>query len=153
MKNTSNPTDAARSAVMRCVKSTNTRPEMIVRSLVHRLGFRFRLHRKTLPGCPDLVFVRRRKVIFVNGCFWHGHDCKRGDRMPKTNARYWRAKIANNRARDAKTHGALATDGWGVMVVWECDIKDFETLGARLMEFLGEPGARRPRGGAAALNQ
>lgn len=129
-------TDPARSAVMRAVKSTNTRPEMIVRSAAHRLGFRFRLHRKTLPGCPDLVFAGHRKVIFVNGCFWHGHDCKRGKRMPKTNAAYWRAKIARNSARDASAQTALSAAGWDVLIVWECETKDREGLNARLRDFL-----------------
>jgi DNA mismatch endonuclease (patch repair protein) len=136
-------TDAARSAIMRSVKSTNTRPEMIVRSLVHRLGFRFRLHRKTLPGRPDLVFVTRRKVVFVNGCFWHGHTCKRGNRIPKANAFYWRAKIANNKARDFKVHAALAADGWDVMIVWECGVRDLELLRGRLMDFLAGPSCQQ----------
>ncbi|WOJ91569.1 very short patch repair endonuclease [Methylocapsa polymorpha] len=124
---------------MRAVKSTNTRPEMIVRSLAHRLGFRFRLHCSNLPGRPDLVFAGRRKVIFVNGCFWHGHDCKRGDRAPKTNASYWRAKIARNKARDANARAALAAAGWDVLVIWECETKDLEGLSAELSDFLAAP--------------
>lgn len=121
---------------MRAVKSTNTRPEKIVRSLAHRLGFRFRLHRKSLPGRPDLVFVGRRKVIFVHGCFWHGHDCKRGARAPKANAAYWSAKIAGNKRRDAHARGSLASAGWKVMIVWECETRDLEALRARLVDFL-----------------
>ncbi|MEJ0094730.1 MAG: very short patch repair endonuclease [Methylocella sp.] len=136
MEPSCNAPNRLRSAIMRSVKSTNTRPEMIVRSLAHRLGFRFRLHRKALPGSPDLVFVGRRKVIFVHGCFWHGHDCKRGSRMPKANADYWSSKIAGNKARDAKTQAALAAAGWGVMIVWECETKDSEALGARILDFL-----------------
>lgn len=137
---------------MRAVKSTNTRPEMIVRSLAHRLGFRFRLHRKTLPGNPDLVFVGRRKAIFVHGCFWHGHNCKRGDRLPKTNARYWAAKIAGNKARDAKACAALAAQGWDVLIIWECGAKDTEALRAWLVDFLG--GESGPcRGQITALNR
>jgi DNA mismatch endonuclease (patch repair protein) len=124
---------------MRAVKSTNTRPEMIVRSLAHRLGFRFRLHCGNLPGRPDLVFARRRKVIFVIGCFWHGHDCKRGDRSPKTNADYWRAKIARNKARDANARAALAAAGWDVLIVWECETKDLQALSAELSDFLAAP--------------
>jgi len=145
-------TDPARSAVMRAVKSTNTRPEMIVRSLAHRLGFRFRLHRKTLPGNPDLVFVGRRKAIFVNGCFWHGHDCKRGDRMPKANAGYWSAKIAGNKARDAKACAALAAGGWDVLTIWECETRDVAALSARLIDFLDANKLSR-HNGAAALNR
>jgi DNA mismatch endonuclease (patch repair protein) len=134
-KQTTTP-DPLRSAIMRAVKSTDTRPEMIVRSLAHRLGFRFRLHRKTLPGRPDLVFVGRRKVIFVHGCFWHGHACKRGDRLPKTNALYWTLKIAGNKARDAKAQAALAAAGWRVLVVWECETRDLGALRARIEDFL-----------------
>ncbi|MGO9672657.1 MAG: very short patch repair endonuclease [Methylocella sp.] len=127
---------ARRSAIMRAVKSRDTKPEMTVRSLAHRLGFRFRLHRKSLPGRPDLVFVARRKAIFVNGCFWHGHDCKRGARAPKENASYWRAKIAANRSRDARVRAELAAAGWETMTVWECETKDAEDLRARLVAFL-----------------
>jgi len=130
-------TAAARSAVMRAVKSKDTKPEMSVRALTHRLGFRFRLHRKNLPGCPDLVFVTRRKAIFVNGCFWHGHDCKRGARPPKTNAPYWRAKIATNRIRDARARTELAAAGWEAMTVWECETRDQNALRTRLLGFLG----------------
>ncbi|PNG24865.1 very short patch repair endonuclease [Methylocella silvestris] len=130
------PVSVERSAIMRAVKSTNTRPEMIVRSLAHRLGFRFRLHRKNLPGCPDLVFASRRKAIFVDGCFWHGHDCKRGARMPKTNASYWSAKIARNRSRDARTREELMAQGWDVLTIFECETKDLIGLRARLEAFL-----------------
>ena len=97
---------------MRAVKAGDTAPEMTVRRMVHRMGHRFRLHRKDLPGKPDLVFPRLRKVVFVNGCFWHGHDCVRGARAPKANAEYWRAKIARNRLRDAASLAALKTEGW-----------------------------------------
>lgn len=128
--------DAARSAVMRAVKSTDTKPEMIVRSIAHRLGFRFRLHRKSLPGCPDLVFVTRRKAIFVNGCFWHGHDCKRGGRMPKANADYWRSKITRNQARDLRVREDLAAAGWDVFTIWECETKDQGLLRQRIVAFL-----------------
>nr|WP_197732018.1 very short patch repair endonuclease [Methylocella tundrae] len=128
--------DAARSAVMRAVKSTDTKPEMIVRSIAHRLGFRFRLHRKNLPGCPDLVFVTRRKAIFVNGCFWHGHDCKRGARMPKANADYWRSKITRNQARDLRVREDLAAAGWDVFTIWECETKDQGLLRQRIVAFL-----------------
>jgi DNA mismatch endonuclease (patch repair protein) len=131
--------DPARSAVMRAVKSANTRPEMLVRSLAHRLGFRFRLHRRTLPGVPDLVFVSRRKAIFVNGCFWHGHDCPRGAREPKTNADYWRTKIANNKRRDSAAHAALSAAGWRVLVIWECDTRKPDALRAQLENYLRAP--------------
>lgn len=129
-------TPEARSAVMRAVKSRNTKPEMLVRRAAHALGYRFRLHRKDLPGSPDLVFPARRKVIFVHGCFWHGHDCPRGSRMPKTNADYWRAKIARNMARDERAREGLAALGWGTLTIWECELKKNERLAERLKSFL-----------------
>ncbi|WP_395667044.1 very short patch repair endonuclease [Methylocella sp.] len=128
--------DALRSATMRAVKSKDTRPERLVRSLAHRLGFRFRLHRADLPGSPDLVFPGRRAAVFVHGCFWHGHDCRRGARAPKTNAAYWRAKIARNRARDETAAAALAALGWRVLTIWECETADAAALERRLSGFL-----------------
>lgn len=124
-----------RSAVMRRVKSKDTKPELAVRRLLHAAGYRYRLHRKDLPGKPDLVFPGRRKAVFVHGCFWHGHDCRRGARQPKTNAEYWRAKIARNIDRDARTRAALGAAGWRSLVVWECELKD-EALLQRLENFL-----------------
>lgn len=116
-------TDPVRSATMRAVRSRDTKPEMLVRCAAHALGYRFRLHRKDLPGSPDLVFPSRKKVIFVHGCFWHGHDCARGARQPKTNAEYWTAKIARNVARDERARAELAVLGWDVLTVWECELK------------------------------
>jgi DNA mismatch endonuclease (patch repair protein) len=118
------------------VKAKNTRPEMKVRRLAHALGYRFRLHRKDLPGSPDLVFPGRGKVIFVHGCFWHGHDCARGSRQPKQNADYWRAKIARNVERDARAVEALEDQGWAVLTLWECELKDADVLTQRLQRFL-----------------
>jgi DNA mismatch endonuclease (patch repair protein) len=111
---------------------------MIVRRLIHGLGFRYRLHRKELPGTPDLVFAGRRKVVFVHGCFWHGHRCSRGARKPKSNADYWLAKIARNIKRDERNNEALREAEWDVMTVWECDTKASarEDLSARLKAFL-----------------
>ncbi len=111
-----------RSAVMRAVKSKDTKPELRLRKALHALGFRYRLNVKDLPGKPDLVFPRHRAVLFVHGCFWHGHGCKRGRRKPKSNAQYWRDKIAKNRARDRKNKKALEAMGWRVITVWECEI-------------------------------
>jgi len=125
-----------RSWIMSQVKGKDTAPELFVRSLVHRLGYRFRLHRRDLPGAPDLVFVSRRKVIFVHGCFWHGHHCARGDRQPKSNSDYWKRKIAKNKERDRLHRKQLRDLGWGVLVVWECEIKDKPTLEKRIVEFL-----------------
>lgn len=113
-----------RSAIMRSVKSKDTKPEMAVRRFVHSLGYRFRLHRKSLPGNPDLVFPRLRKVVFVNGCFWHGHNCARGSRVPKNNRDYWIAKIARNRERDKLNRKLLLAEGWGIYIAWECQINN-----------------------------
>lgn len=121
---------------MRAIKSRDTGPELAVRSLIHRNGYRFRLHRKELPGTPDIVFPSRRKVIFVHGCFWHGHKCKRGDRLPKTNTEYWTKKIQRNKSRDGKNRRTLQKDGWDVLVVWECQIKNHARLERRIKKFL-----------------
>jgi DNA mismatch endonuclease (patch repair protein) len=121
---------------MRAVKSRNTGPEMIVRRLAHRLGYRFRLHRADLPGKPDLVFPGRRKIIFVHGCWWHGHDCRRGAREPVSNLAYWRAKIGRNVERDRATLVALEAQGWRVATIWECQLKDQALLETRLRAFL-----------------
>ncbi|MDB5586885.1 MAG: hypothetical protein JWP26_1855 [Devosia sp.] len=130
--------DPFRSDIMRAVKSKDTTPEMVVRRLIHGMGYRYRLHGKDLPGKPDLVFAGRRKVIFVNGCFWHGHNCKRGARQPKANGDYWKAKIARNVHRDAGNIVALVRAGWRVVTIWECETKvaDRPALAAKLREFL-----------------
>ena len=108
---------------------------MRVRRLLHGMGYRYRLHDKDLPGKPDLVFSGRRKVIFVNGCFWHGHCCRKG-RAPKSNVEFWRTKISRNRARDAKAIGELRGGGWKVCIVWQCELRGKEALMGRLMGFL-----------------
>lgn len=119
-----NQTDkATRSRIMASVKSKNTKLEMRVRSAAHKLGFRFRLHRKELPGSPDLIFPRLRVAMFVHGCFWHGHDCPHGRRMPVTNVDYWCNKIKRNVERDAKVQAELINMGWKPIVIWECEIK------------------------------
>ena len=128
-----------RSAIMRAVKSRDTAPEQIVREAVRQLGYarRYRIGGASLPGKPDLVFGAMGKAIFVHGCFWHGHDCKRGARVPKDNRAYWRAKIAGNRLRDAAVHRVLRAQGWKALIVWECETR-FETkLSAKLARFLG----------------
>ena len=125
-------TAAERSAVMRKVSGKNSSAEMRVRRLLTRMGLRYRLHRKDLPGSPDVVFPGRKMALFVHGCFWHGHDCRRGARAPKANAEYWTAKIARNVARDARNLDGLAERGWRPVVVWECELKDEAALQARL---------------------
>lgn len=111
------------------------KPELAVRRLVHSLGYRYRLHKNCLPGKPDLVFTSRLKVIFVHGCFWHGHTCIDG-RAPQSNQSYWGPKLARNRERDAVNEATLEVLGWSVMIVWECETKDREALSRRLRKFL-----------------
>jgi DNA mismatch endonuclease, patch repair protein len=122
---------------MRRIRSKDTQPEMVVRSMVHRLGYRYVLHDKRLPGCPDLVFPARRKIIFVHGCFWHGHSCRHGTR-PRTNSEFWAEKIAGNQARHARHVRQLREAGWRVLVVWECSTHPSKssTLQHRLTAFL-----------------
>jgi DNA mismatch endonuclease (patch repair protein) len=129
-------TSELRSRIMRAVKGRDTAPEMIVRRLAHGMGYRYRLHRYDLPGKPDLAFSGRRAAIFVHGCFWHGHDCKRGARRPKANAAYWEGKIAKNKARDAASLSRLKTLGWRTLVLWECELRDETRLCSRLRRFL-----------------
>ena len=125
-----------RSRIMSRVRSKDTKPEMLVRRTIFSLGYRYRLHSPRLPGKPDLVFAGRKKVIFVHGCFWHGHKCKR-DKMPKSRIEYWRDKIAKNRRRDARNVRALHSLGWRCAIVWECEIKDMDHLSERLRQFIG----------------
>ena len=127
-----------RSAVMRAVKSADTAPERAVRAAVCAAGYarRYRLGGAKLPGKPDLVFGALRKTVFVHGCFWHGHDCKRGARQPKDNAAYWSAKIARNQARDERIAAELAASGWRSLTIWECETRDAAALSKRLKAFL-----------------
>lgn len=122
---------------MALIRSKDTAPEMAVRRLAHALGYRHRLHCADLPGKPDMVFPSRKAVVFVHGCFWHGHDCKRGSRKPKANAEYWRTKIERNAARDGATAAALEAMGWRSLVIWECELKDPAAVTQRLRDFLG----------------
>lgn len=127
-----------RSELMARICGKDTRPEMLVRRMLHGEGYRYRLHDKRLPGRPDLVFRKRRKVIFVHGCFWHSHGdsaCKSA-RMPKSRLEFWEPKLEGNRERDRRVQDALARDGWGVLVVWECEIKDKERVRDRMVTFL-----------------
>lgn len=125
-----------RRRTMQAVKSKDTAPELLVRSLAHRMGYRFRLHRKDLPGKPDLVFSGRRKAIFVHGCFWHGHDCARGARVPKSNRAYWMKKIARNKERDRAACAALMNLGWKYLIFWECALGNEKGLKAQIRKFL-----------------
>lgn len=131
-------TKEERSQRMSLVRSKDTKPEMRVRRLIHSLGYRYRLHARDLPGCPDLVFRRWRKVIFVHGCFWHQHDCSMGNRIPKTRVDYWRNKLERNKKRDADLIRQLRMDGWKVLVIWECQTKpsNLESLTSDIISFL-----------------
>lgn len=130
--------ESKRSWIMSRVRGKDTSPELIVRSSIHSLGYRFRLHRKNLPGKPDIIFPCRRKLIFVHGCFWHGHNCARGNRIPKTNYVYWKEKIERNIERDKKHQRELSLLGWRTFVIWECQIKDVDALRSAIISFLEE---------------
>lgn len=129
-------TPAQRRKCMAAIRAKDTRPELVVRSIAHRLGYRFRLHAPDLPGRPDMVFRSRRVVVFVHGCYWHMHNCKRGCSTPATNAAFWQAKRAENRRRDRRTLAALRRAGWRVIVLWECQTRDVVQLGRRLSSSL-----------------
>lgn len=128
-----------RSAHMRRIRKADTKPELAVRRIVHGLGYRFRLHRSDLPGTPDLVFPRLRKVIFVHGCFWHQHDCRRGAKQPSTNTAYWLPKLARNVERDRSVRQQLQDDGWEASVIWECQTKAPDEITTLVRNFLGSP--------------
>lgn len=124
-----------RSEIMAAIRSKDTEPEMIVRRMVHAMGYRYRLHRPDLPGKPDLVLSRKRKIIFVHGCFWHQHDCP-FSHVPKSNASYWAPKLERNRARDLEHLRKLRAHGWKCLVLWECELAKSERLRRRLEKFL-----------------
>lgn len=129
-----------RSARMARVRSRDTKPEMVVRRLLHRMGYRYRLHRSDLPGRPDIVFGKRRKVIFIHGCFWHRHGdpgCRLA-RLPKSRLEFWEAKLNGNAERDAQRQRTLMQLGWDILVVWECELRQSEQLENKLKEFLEE---------------
>lgn len=126
---------ARRSQLMSRIRSKDTKPEIAVRQILHRLGYRFRLHRKDLPGRPDIVLPRHRKIVLVHGCFWHGHTCRLASK-PKSNESYWTGKITKNKERDARNLAALEEAGWTVLELWECDVRKFEGLEDRLAAFM-----------------
>jgi DNA mismatch endonuclease (patch repair protein) len=128
-----------RGNIMRAVRSSDTKIELTVRRIVRSLGFPgYRLGRRDIPGTPDLAYIGRRKAIFVHGCFWHGHECPRGSRVPKANREYWERKISRNRERDARVMDALATKGWSALIVWECELRDPSLVSEKLKGFLGD---------------
>jgi len=134
---------AERSALMAKVHGKDTGPELFVRRTAHALGYRFRIHRADLPGCPDIVFPSRKKVIFIHGCFWHRHlGCKRAS-IPRTRQEYWQNKFASNVARDKQNETALRKAGWKILVLWECGLGKKEALNRELRTFLDPPAVGR----------
>jgi DNA mismatch endonuclease (patch repair protein) len=129
-------TKAHRRKTMQAVKGKDTKPELAVRRALYALGYRYRLHRKDLPGKPDIVFPGRKKIVFVHGCFWHGHSCKRGNRMPKTNQDYWKPKLERNKTRDKDHLKKLRQQGWEVLTVWECEVSADNGYVERISAFL-----------------
>ena len=129
-------TPQQRSALMSRIRSKDTGPEMTIRQLIYSMGYRYRLHTKDLPGKPDLVFRPKKKVIFVHGCFWHGHNCSRGGRIPKANTEYWSNKLSRNIERDRRNQEALLSLGWEILIIWECDLKDPDKLIFRINRYL-----------------
>jgi DNA mismatch endonuclease, patch repair protein len=127
---------------MKSVSSRDTGPELTVRRLLHRLGYRYRLYRRDLPGRPDIAFPSRRKAIFVHGCFWYGHNCRKG-KLPKSRPEYWIAKIKTNQERDARAIAQLELRGWQTLSIWQCDLKRLNTIERVLQKFLGPPGISR----------
>jgi len=136
-----------RSENMSRIKSSDTLPEMQIRRLLHRLGYRYVLHRRDLPGAPDLVFPTRRKIVFVHGCFWHQHKRCIDGRIPKSRVSYWQPKLQRNIERDRRNASKLRRAGWSVITVWECEADKARTLD-RLNRFLGGPSPKRPEVGA-----
>lgn len=128
-------TPEQRSRIMASVGTKHTGPELLVRSLLHALGCRYSLHRRDLPGSPDIVMRSRRKIVFVHGCFWHGHSCRYG-RPPKSRPDYWLPKVLANARRDRRNRASLTRTGWSVLVVWQCQTRDIERLRGRLLAFL-----------------
>lgn len=126
-----------RSALMRRVKQKHTKPEMLIRRLLWKMGYRYRLHVKTMPGTPDIVFPGRHKVVLCHGCFWHGHDGCQRSKLPQTNLEFWERKISGNKVRDKRDIETLISSGWKVLVVWECETRDLNSLRQKLIDFLG----------------
>ncbi len=139
---------AQRSDLMSRIRGKNTKPELAVRRAAHALGFRFRLHRRDLPGCPDLVFPRLGKVVFVHGCYWHRHPRCRYAYSPKSNVKFWQEKFSANVARDRLAIRELKKHGWRVLVIWECETADAGALERRLVTYLANGNGRRKSDGA-----
>lgn len=128
-----------RSADMARIKRSNTKPEMVVRRLLHAMGYRFRVQLRGVPGRPDIAFPKRRKIVQIHGCFWHAHEGCDTFRMPKPRSEFWEAKFAKNKERDARLEQAARVAGWDIMTIWECGLKNERGLTADLVDFLGPP--------------
>lgn len=130
-------TVAGSKEIMKLIRSKNTKPELHVRKLLRDLGYHgYRLHRKDLPGCPDIAFIGKKKAIFIHGCFWHGHDCKVGNRRPRVNTSYWIPKIERNQHRDSSHLKKFCEIGWEVLVIWECELKNLSAVSETLCSFM-----------------
>lgn len=129
-------TPEQRQRCMASISGKNTKPELIVRKLLFSMGYRYRLHYSNLPGKPDLVFPGKRKVIFIHGCFWHRHDCKKGKSLPSNNSEFWKKKLAENQSRDSRNIIDLKKQGWNTLVIWECQIGDLQSLADNLHSYL-----------------
>lgn len=138
-------TPAQRRRIMQSVKQKDTGPELTVRKKLHGLGYRFRLHARSLSGRPDLVFPSRKKAIFIHGCFWHGHDCGKG-RLPKSRLEYWKPKIEANKTRDERNVNELKKAGWESLVLWQCEVARLDDVLNRIVQFLGPPGRQGSSG-------
>ncbi|HZB89548.1 MAG TPA: very short patch repair endonuclease [Terracidiphilus sp.] len=141
---TDNRSPQSRSALMARIGGKDTAPELLVRRLLHSFGYRFRLHKRELPGTPDLVFPSRKKIIFVNGCYWHAHGCRIG-KLPKSHLDFWGPKLERNRDRDRINKAALRAMGWAVLTVWQCQTRKPDRLSTKLLSFLGPAGKNRTR--------
>lgn len=145
MKPMSKDAPSMRSAIMRQVRDRNTAPERAIRGLLGRMGYGgYKLNQQEIPGKPDFVWPKKMLAVFVHGCFWHGHNCVRGARMPKSNRTYWRTKIDRNRKRDTRNRAALRASGWRVLTIWECELKDRRKVSARLGRFFIRKAVRVP---------
>jgi DNA mismatch endonuclease (patch repair protein) len=129
-------TPEQRQRCMASISGKNIKPELIVRKLLYSLGYRYRLHYSNLPGKPDLVYPDKRKVIFIHGCFWHRHDCKKGNSRPSKNSEFWQKKLADNASRDNRNISELKKLGWEILVFWECQIKDLQAISINLHSYL-----------------
>jgi len=127
------------------IRKTNTKPELLVRRMLFACGFRYRIHRRDLPGTPDIVFPSGKKVVLVHGCFWHRHHCQAGRKVPSANPDYWHPKLERNKMRDIKNLSELKALGWTTLIIWECELSDLQAVKRRLVSFLGPPGGKSTR--------